>query len=181
MTTKLAVLVGSARSASIHRQLAEVIAGSTPAGTEVQIIDTLDTLPFYNEDLDTESVVEPVQELRRRIGDSDAVLMLSPANNGTISAVLKNAIDWASRPYGQSSLSGKPVAVASAAMNTSTVVEHTHLAVTIAGGQPITDASATFALGDLNGVDISTHEPVSTALRGTVNALVQAAARTEAA
>lgn len=181
MTTKLAVLVGSVRSASIHRQLAEVIAAATPAGTQVQILDDLDTLPFYNQDLDTESVVAPVQQLRRRIGEADAVLMLSPANNGTISAVLKNAIDWASRPYGQSSLSGKPVAVASAAMNTSTVVEHTHLAVTIAGGQPLVDASATFALPDLDGVDLATHEPVGTALRATVDALVRAAAHIEAA
>ncbi|HWC21565.1 MAG TPA: NAD(P)H-dependent oxidoreductase [Flexivirga sp.] len=181
MTTKLAVLVGSPRSASIHRQLADVVAGVAPEGTEVEIVDYLDTLPFYNEDHDTEVAPEAVSRLRTQLGNADAALLLSPANNGTLSAVLKNAIDWASRPYGQSSLSGKPVAVSSAAHNTSTVVDHTHLAVTIAGGQPLTDASATFALAELNDVDLSTHEPVSAALRATVEALVQAAVQAEAA
>ena len=181
MTTKLAVLVGSPRSASIHRQLADVVAGLAPEGTEARIIDYLDTLPFYNEDNDTASVPEPVQRLRDQLGAADAALLLSPANNGTLSAVLKNAIDWASRPYGQSSLSGKPVAVSSAAHNTSTVVDHTHLAVTIAGGLPLADASATFALAELDGIDLSTHEPVGTALRATVDALVQAVVHTEVA
>jgi NAD(P)H-dependent FMN reductase len=179
--TKLAVLVGSARSASIHRQLADIVAQAAPTGTEVRIVDNLDQLPFYNEDLDNDTVAAPVQELRSAIGEADAVLLFAPANNGTLSAVLKNAIDWASRPYGTSSISGKPVAVSSAAHNTSTVVDHTHLAVTIAGGQPLADASATFTLSDLDGVDLATHEPISTALRGTVDALIEAAARTEAA
>lgn len=181
MTTKLAVLVGSPRSASIHRRLADVVSALVPAGTDVEIVDYLDTLPFYNEDHDTDSAPEAVQRLRRQLGNADAALLLSPANNGTLSAVLKNAIDWASRPYGQSSLSGKPVAVASAAHNTSTVVDHTHLAVTIAGAVPLADASATFTLAELDGVDLSTHEPVSAALRDTVDALVRAAAVTEAA
>lgn len=181
MTTTLAVLVGSPRSASIHRQLADVVADLAPENTRVEIIDYLETLPFYNEDNDTETAPEPVQRLRTQLGNADAALLLSPANNGTLSAVLKNAIDWASRPYGQSSLSGKPVAVSSAAHNTSTVVEHTHLAVTIAGGRPLADASATFALGELADVDIATHEPISTALRATVTALVQATETTSSA
>ncbi|GGB45988.1 FMN reductase [Flexivirga endophytica] len=181
MTTKLAVLVGSPRSASIHRRLADVAAGLAPEGTEVEIVDYLDTLPFYNEDQDIEPAPEAVQRLRTQLGEADAALLLSPANNGTLSAVLKNAIDWASRPYGQSSLSGKPVAVSSAAHNTSTVVEHTHLAVTIAGGLPLADASATFALAELDGVDLSTHQPVGTALQATVDALVHAAAAATAA
>jgi len=179
--TTLAVLVGSPRAASVHRQLADVAAQVAPQGTTVEIIDYLDTLPLYNQDIDTETAPEPVQRLRTQLRAADAALLLAPANNGTLSAVLKNAIDWASRPYGQSSLSGKPVAVSSAAANTSTVVEHTHLAVTIAGGQPLTDAAATFALGDLMDVDIATHEPVSTALRGTLGALVTAAATSAAA
>ena len=181
MTTKLAVLVGSPRSASIHRQLADVVTAVAPEGTEVEIIDYLDTLPFYNEDHDTEAAPQPVSRLRTQLGAADAALLLSPANNGTLSAVLKNAIDWASRPYGQSSLSAKPVAVASAAHNTSTVVDHTHLAVTIAGGVPLADASATFALAELDGVELGTHEPISTALRATVAALVQATSETAAA
>ncbi|RNI21534.1 NADPH-dependent FMN reductase [Flexivirga caeni] len=181
MTTKLAILVGSPRAASIHRRLADVAAHVAPADTQVAIVDYLAALPFYNEDLDTEIAPEPVQRLRDELAGADAVLLLSPANNGTLSAVLKNAIDWASRPYGQSSLSGKPIAVSSAAHNTSTVVDHTHLAVTIAGAQPLADASATFALGELDGVDLASHEPVNSALRSTVGALVKAATATAAA
>lgn len=179
--TTLAVLVGSPRAASVHRRLADVAAQVAPEGTTVEIVDYLDTLPLYNQDIDTEAAPEPVQRLRTQLRAADAALLLAPANNGTLSAVLKNAIDWASRPYGQSSLSGKPVAVSSAAMNTSTVVEHAHLAVTIAGGQPLPDACATFALGDLTDVDIATHEPVTTALRGTLDALVVAATTSQAA
>lgn len=179
--TTLAVLVGSPRAASIHRRLADVAAQVAPAGTEVQIIDYLDLLPLYNQDIDTEAAPQQVQRLRSQLGSADAALLLSPANNGTISAVLKNAIDWASRPYGQSSLSGKPVAVSSAAANTSTVVDHTHLAVTIAGGQPLVDASATFSLAELADVDLTAHEAVGTALRGTVEALVTAATTAQAA
>lgn len=177
----LAVLVGSPRAASVHRQLADVAARVAPRGTTVEIVDYLDTLPLYNQDLDTEVAPEPVQRLRDQLSAADAALLLAPANNGTLSAVLKNAIDWASRPYGESSLTGKPVAVSSAAIHTSTVVEHAHLAVTIAGAQPLTDASATFTLADLADVDIATHEPVSTALRGTLNALAQAAGGSAAA
>jgi NAD(P)H-dependent FMN reductase len=179
--TTLVVLVGSPRAASIHRRLADVAATVAPTGTQVQIVDDLDTLPLYNQDIDTDAAPERVHRLRSQLRAADAVLLLSPANNGTISAVLKNAIDWASRPYGQSSLTGKPVAVSSAAANTSTVVEHTHLAVTIAGGHPLPDASATFSLADLAEVEVTSHEPVSTALRSTVGALVQAASTAQAA
>lgn len=178
MTTTLAVLVGSPRSASIHRQLAQVATQVAPEGTAVEIVDYLDTLPLYNQDIDTDDAPEAVARLRAQIAAADGALLLAPANNGTLSAVLKNAIDWASRPYGESCLTAKPVAVSSAAINTSTVVEHAHLAVTIAGGQPLPEASATFALRDLADVDVATHEPISTALRATLASLVQA---TEAA
>ncbi|MBB2894336.1 NAD(P)H-dependent oxidoreductase [Flexivirga oryzae] len=179
--TTLAVLIGSPRAASVHRQLADVAARVAPEGTTVEIIDYLDTLPLYNQDIDVSPAPEPVERLRTQLGAADAALLLAPANNGTLSAVLKNAIDWASRPYGQSSLNGKPVAVSSAAANTSTVVEHAHLAVTIAGATPLRDAAATFALGDLADVDIATHEPIGTKLRDTLGALAAAAATSQAA
>ncbi|NHN55141.1 NAD(P)H-dependent oxidoreductase [Calidifontibacter sp. DB0510] len=181
MTTTLAVVVGSPRAASIHRRLADVAAAVAPQDVDVQIIDGLDALPFYNEDLDIAPAPSSVQRLRNRLSGADAVLLLSPANNGTLSAVLKNAIDWASRPYGESSLSGKPVAVASAAHNTSTVVDHTHLAVTIAGGRPLPEASSTFALGELADVDVSAHTPINDSLRATVQALIDAVGKPVAA
>jgi NAD(P)H-dependent FMN reductase len=66
-------------------------------------------IPLYNEDDDGEHVLESVQALRLAIEMSDGVIMISPEYNHGMSGVLKNALDWASRPYGRSALRGKPV------------------------------------------------------------------------
>ena len=69
-------------------------------------------MPFYNEDLDSEgSIPQHAAALRESAARADALLLFVPEYNGTMSAVLKNAIDWLSRPYGAGALSGKPVAV----------------------------------------------------------------------
>ncbi|MDR3664734.1 MAG: NAD(P)H-dependent oxidoreductase [Mycobacterium sp.] len=109
--TKVLVLVGSLRAASLNRQLAEVAVESAPEGVTVRVADRLGELPFYNEDLDNESAPEAVVALRQIAGDADAVLAVTPEYNGTIPAVLKNAIDWLSRPYGSGAVVGKPLAV----------------------------------------------------------------------
>jgi chromate reductase len=69
----------------------------------------LGELPLYNEDDDGEQAPEPVRSLRLAIDTSDGVIMISPEYNHGMSGVLKNALDWASRPYGRSALRGKPV------------------------------------------------------------------------
>lgn len=109
--TKVLVLVGSLRAASLNRQLAEVAVESAPEGVTVRVADGLGELPFYNEDLDNESISDAVVALRQIAGDADAILAVTPEYNGTIPAVLKNAIDWLSRPYGAGAVVGKPVAV----------------------------------------------------------------------
>jgi chromate reductase len=68
-----------------------------------------DGMPLYNEDDDGEHAPEPVCALRSAIETSDGVIMISPEYNHGMSGVLKNALDWASRPYGRSALRGKPV------------------------------------------------------------------------
>ncbi|WP_101949114.1 NADPH-dependent FMN reductase [Mycobacterium sp. 3519A] len=108
---KVLVLLGSLRAASINRQLAELATESAPDGVHLQLFDRLGELPFYNEDIDTEDVAEPVQALRAAAADADAALVVTPEYNGTIPGVLKNAIDWLSRPFGNGALKGKPVAV----------------------------------------------------------------------
>src|SRR5260370_6005900 len=65
-------------------------------------------MPLYNEDDDTEHAPESVRALRSAIDASDGVIMISPEYNHGMSGVLKNALDWASRPYGRSALRGKP-------------------------------------------------------------------------
>lgn len=109
--TTILTLVGSLRTASINRQLAELAAETAPDGVVLKIHDGLADLPFYNEDLDTENPPPTVAALRAAAAQADAALVVTPEYNGTIPAVLKNAIDWLSRPWGASDLKGKPVAV----------------------------------------------------------------------
>ena len=104
---KVLVLVGSLRAASVNRQLAELAVETAPDGVRLQLFDRLGELPFYNEDIDNENVAEPVVALRAAAGDADAALVVTPEYNGSIPGVLKNAIDWLSRPFGNSALEGQ--------------------------------------------------------------------------
>lgn len=108
---KVLVLLGSLRAASINRQLAELAIESAPEGVSLELFDRLGELPFYNEDIDTDEVAEPVKALRVAAADADAALVVTPEYNGSIPGVLKNAIDWLSRPFGNSALKDKPLAV----------------------------------------------------------------------
>ena len=111
MTTVL-VLVGSLRSGSTNAQLAEAAAQVAPAGTDLTVFEGIADLPFYNEDVDVPgSTPEAAVAFRSALAAADALLVVTPEYNGTIPAVLKNAIDWASRPYGESAIAGKPAAV----------------------------------------------------------------------
>jgi NAD(P)H-dependent FMN reductase len=109
--TKVLVLLGSLRAASINRQLAELAVETAPEGVSLQLFDRLGELPFYNEDIDNDDVAEAVAALRAVAADADAALVVTPEYNGSIPGVLKNAIDWLSRPFGDSALKGKPAAV----------------------------------------------------------------------
>ena len=113
---KVLVLVGSLRAASINRQLAELAVESVPDGVTATIYEGLGDLPFYNEDLDTEDAPAAVAALRAAAADADATLVVTPEYNGSIPGVLKNAIDWLSRPYGNGALKDKPLAVIGAAL-----------------------------------------------------------------
>ena len=103
-------IAGSLRSASYNRGLLRAAQELAPDGTELEIYDVRD-LPFYDGDLEAAGVPEPVQRLRDAIRDADAVVFATPEYNRGTSGVLKNAIDWASRPPRQSVLDGKPVAL----------------------------------------------------------------------
>lgn len=113
---KVLVLVGSLRAASLNRQLAEVATETAPAGVSLHLFDRLGELPFYNEDVDGDGVDEVVQALRLAAAEADAALVVTPEYNGSIPGVLKNAIDWLSRPYGAGALNGKPLAVIGTAL-----------------------------------------------------------------
>jgi NAD(P)H-dependent FMN reductase len=104
-------LVGSLRAASVNRQVAELAAENAPDGISVRVYEGLGDIPFYNEEIDGADAPAAATKLRDAIAEADAVLVVTPEYNGSIPAVVKNAIDWLSRPYGNSVLAGKPLAV----------------------------------------------------------------------
>jgi NAD(P)H-dependent FMN reductase len=110
--TRIAVLVGSLRADSVNRKLAEVLRDQAPAGVTLELVEGLGDLPFYNEEIDTEAdIPAAAASLRAQVASADRVLAVTPEYNGTMPAVLNNAIDWLSRPYGQGALVRKPFGV----------------------------------------------------------------------
>ena len=109
---KILALSGSLRRESFNTALARAARELAPDGVEVEIYDGLGLLPHLDhEDLETP---EPVADLRRRIEEADALLVITPEYNGTLPSVLKNAIDWASARHRGSWLRNKTVAIAGA-------------------------------------------------------------------
>lgn len=111
---RVVVLLGSLRNDSYNRRIAERLQAEAPAGVTVEIATGLADLPFYNEEIDGEEVPPTAQALRTLVRGADRVLAVTPEYNGTMPAVLNNAIDWLSRPYGVGALKGKPFAVVGA-------------------------------------------------------------------
>ena len=103
---------GSLRKDSYNAAALRAAAELLPAGMTLELFDLM-PLPMYNEDLRAGGDPAPVQEFRARIAAADALLIATPEYNASIPAVLKNAIDWASRPPAPP-LTGKPVAILSA-------------------------------------------------------------------
>lgn len=112
---KVLALVGSLRAASLNRNIAEVAVDVAPDGVAVTVFEGLADLPFYNEEIDNVMTDAPplaaVEALRAAAADADAALVVTPEYNGSYPAVIKNAIDWLSRPFGDGALKGKPIAV----------------------------------------------------------------------
>lgn len=106
---RIAVLIGSLRAESFNRRLALALARMAPEGVTLQHLEIGD-LPPYNQDQDAD-MPAPAQRLKREIQAADALIFVTPEYNRSMPGLLKNAIDWASRPYGQSAFAGKPAAV----------------------------------------------------------------------
>lgn len=108
-TFTLAIIIGSNRKASINRKLAQGLAGLGAASFTAQVAQ-IDDLPMYNQDLES-AFPASATRLKDEIARADAVLVVTPEHNRSIPAVLKNAIDWASRPSGKGVWGGKPLAI----------------------------------------------------------------------
>ena len=106
--SNIVVIVGSIRRESINRKLAEALTKLAKPGTQFTFA-RIDDLPLFSQDLEP-SPPPSVIRLREEIQAADGVLILTPEYNRSIPGVLKNAIDWASRPYGKNSFDGKPTA-----------------------------------------------------------------------
>ena len=106
---KIAVVVGSIRKDSFNQKLAVALAALAPADFSFEHV-RLDDLPLYNQDHDA-TPSEPVKRLKSHVAGSQGLLFVTPEYNRSIPGVLKNAIDHASRPYGQSVWNGKPAGV----------------------------------------------------------------------
>ena len=107
----IAVLTGSLRKNAYSRNTALALAALAPAEIQLDIVD-IGQLPFYNQDTE-QPAPQTWAQFRERIKRADGVLFVTPEYNRSVPAVLKNAIDVGSRPYGQSAWSGKPCAVVS--------------------------------------------------------------------
>jgi chromate reductase len=108
----VAVLVGSLSERSINRTLARTVEKLAQGRLNFDYLD-IGALPFYNNDL-WDNPPATVTDLKQRVAKADAVLIVMPEFNRSFPAVVKNALDWASRPYGQNAWDGKPLAIAGA-------------------------------------------------------------------
>lgn len=107
-------IAGSLRQASYNRSVLQAATNLVPDGATIEIFE-LDGIPGFNQD-DEQNPPEKVAEFKRKIREADAILFVTPEYNYSIPGVLKNAIDWASRPYGDSAFEGKPAAIMGASV-----------------------------------------------------------------
>ena len=122
----IAVLVGSLRKESFNKQLADALARLAPQDFAFKA-SRIDDLPLYNQDDDAHQA-EPVLRLKSEIRDADGLLFVTPEYNRSVPGVLKNAIDHASRPYGQSAFAGKAAGVLGISIGTiGTALAQQHL------------------------------------------------------
>lgn len=111
-TFKVAVLIGSLRKESYSRKIAKALIALAPKNISLEIVE-IGGLPYYNEDLDTAQPPASWVSLREKIKAADGYLFVTPEYNRSVPAVLKNALDVASRPYGQNAFAGKSALVVS--------------------------------------------------------------------
>jgi len=116
MTSKLSILgfAGSLRQGSYNKAILRAALEMVPSGANLEIFD-IAGIPLFNQDLEKEPV-EKVREFKAAIRAADALLIATPEYNYSMPGVLKNALDNASRPYGDSALDGKPVAIMGASV-----------------------------------------------------------------
>lgn len=179
MAIKILALVGSLRSASINRQIAELASAVAGEDVVVTVFEGLGELPFYNEEIDDAMTSDaptlaPVAALRAAAADADAALVVTPEYNGSIPAVIKNAIDWLSRPFGDGALKGKPLAVIGGSFGQYGGVwahEETRKSFGIAGARVVESIKLSVPFKTLAGKAPAEHAELSANVRDVVGKL----------
>jgi len=111
MAIRVAGIAGSLREGSLNKGLLRAAVELAPAGMEISIYARLGDIPPYNDDVFQQGDPEPVADMKAFIGGMDAILISTPEYNYGVPGVLKNAVDWASRPSGKCVLNRKPAAI----------------------------------------------------------------------
>jgi chromate reductase len=159
---KLGLIVGSNRRESINRKLAQALAKLGSDRFDTTII-RIDDLPLFNQDLES-TLPQPVVRFKSHIADADALLFVTPEHSRSIPAVLKSAIDWGARPWGQNSWTGKPAAVtgtSAGAVGTAVAQQHLRavlgdIGMLVMGGEAYITFKPELVDGNDNVTDAST-------------------------
>lgn len=168
---KIALVVGSNRRESINRKFAQALAKLGSDTFDFKFVQ-IDDLPLYNQD-NEHNLPPSVARFKAELAEADGVLIVTPEHNRSIPAVLKNAIDWGSRPWGKNSWTGKVGAVTGAAQGAiSTALAQQHLrqilgaqGVVLSGGE----AYLQFKPGLIDADDDITDENTTGFLKGFLN------------
>ncbi|HLN18845.1 MAG TPA: NAD(P)H-dependent oxidoreductase [Patescibacteria group bacterium] len=112
---KILAIAGSLRKGSYNMASLRAARDLAPEEMKIEIFEKLREIPPFNQD-EENNPPEAVRELKEKIKAADAILFATPEYNYSVPGVLKNAIDWASRPYGQNAWEGKPVAILGASI-----------------------------------------------------------------
>jgi chromate reductase len=162
------VVPGSLRADAVSTRIARA---AQSLGHAVTLLSGLDAVPLYNEDLDAEPALPAVAALRAQIAAASGVLVVSPAHNASVSAALKNAIDWLSRPRGTCALLGKPTALLVTGYSPAGVETHLERILSAAGARVLPTSGRALNLRTFD-AHRPEHEPaVQAALADALGAL----------
>jgi chromate reductase len=172
---QILMLVGSLRAGSWTGQVTEAIADLLPSGVTASAYEGLGSLPHYDQDLDGDEAPESVRDFRAAVAAADALVVATPEYNGSVTGVLKNAIDWASRPRGSAALDGKAVAVVSVSPSprgAQWAREDLARILRVAGATPLEPAVGVATVHDVLTEGVVTERDVRHSLERLVAALV---------
>jgi NAD(P)H-dependent FMN reductase len=178
------VLVGSLRDGSWTGQVAQAVTDLLPEGVHARRFAEIGDLPHYDQDLDGDSVPAPVTAFREAVATADALVVATPEYNGSVTGVLKNAIDWASRPRGSAAIAGKPVAVVSVSPSprgAQWAREDLVKILTVAGADPVEPSVGVATVHDVLGSGHVADPDVRRALAELVEAVLGATREARAA